>query len=65
MKKKYFFIIFIFILAFFLFGWFLLGDSFVLYLPKLGGYFCVFLLFVFLVSGVFSSTKGLKETKEN
>jgi hypothetical protein len=65
MKKKYFFIIFILILAFFLFGWFLLGESFVLYLPKLGGYFCAFLLFVFLVSGLFTSAKGLEETKKN
>lgn len=61
MKKKHFFVILVLVLVALFLSWLLLGNRLVFYLPKLGGYFCVFLLFIFIVSGVFSNSKNLEE----
>lgn len=64
MKKKFFLMSLFLVSVTLFFIWLFGGDSFVVYLPKLAGYFCVFLLFVFIVSGTFSGPEALNKSRK-
>jgi len=64
MRKKHLFVSIILVIMAMVFIWFILGDNFFYYLPKLGGYFCLLLLFVFIISGTFSGSRAFNKSKE-